>query len=118
MRDGAIDKDKNGSGGIDMALDLSCSTTPVECVLVKMAGVGEPRCVDNANLGKMVSLHTMFEIRDTHRCAALTRKFVNAGRVGPTLVVRTTLLVGVVQGMEVVVMEVVAVKDIGDEFQD
>jgi len=45
MRDGAIDKDKNSSGGIDMALDLSCNTLPLECVLVEMAGVGEPRCV-------------------------------------------------------------------------
>jgi hypothetical protein len=33
-------------------------------------------------------------------------------------VVRTTLLVGVVEGAEVVVINVVTVKDIGDEFQE
>ena len=64
MRDGAIGKDENGSGGIDMGLDLSCNTLPLECVLLKMAGVGEPRCVENAKLGKMISLQITFEIPD------------------------------------------------------
>ena len=45
VRDSAIDKDKNSSGRIEVALDLSCNTLPLECGLVKMVGVGEPRCV-------------------------------------------------------------------------
>ena len=68
VRDGAIGKDENGSGGIDMALDLSYNALPLECVLLEMMGVGEPRCVENANLGKMISLHTMFEIPDSPLC--------------------------------------------------
>ena len=58
MGDGAIDKDENGSGGIDMALDLGCNNLPLECVLLKVAGVNKPRRVENANLGKMISLPT------------------------------------------------------------
>ena len=96
MRDGAIGKDENGSGGIDMALDLSCNALPLECVLLKMAGVGEPRCVENANLGKMISLQTTFATPDTHHYSVLARKLVKASRVGLTLVVETTSLVGVV----------------------
>ena len=34
------------------------------------------------------------------------------------LVVRTMLLVSVVEGVEVVVVDVIAMKDIDDEFQD
>ena len=83
--------------------------------MLKMAGVGEPRCVENANLGKNISLHTTFEIPDTHHCAVLARK---ARRFGLAPVVRTILLVGVVWGVGVVVVDVVAVKDIGNEFQD
>ena len=94
--DSAIGKDENGSGEIDMALDLSCNTLPLECVLLKMTGVGEPRRVENANLGKMLSLHTTSEIPDTHYYAVLARKFVKTSRVGLALVVKPTSLVGVV----------------------
>ena len=80
--------------------------------------IGEPRCVENANLGKMISLYTMFETYETHHYAVLACKFVKARRFGLALVVRTTLLVGAVYGVEVVVINVVAVKDIGNEFHD
>lgn len=46
-----MSKDENGSGGIDMALDLSCNTLLSECVLLKMVGVGRARGVEDANLG-------------------------------------------------------------------
>ncbi len=82
VRDGAIGKVEKGSGRIDMALDLSRNALPLECVLLKMASVGEPRCVENATLGKMVSLRTAFEIPDTHHRAVLARKFVNPSRLG------------------------------------
>jgi len=48
----------------------------------------------------------------------LTRKFVKAGRVCLALVVRTTLLVGMVESAEVAVIIVVGSKYIGDEFED
>jgi hypothetical protein len=44
-------------------------------------------------------------------------KFVKAGRIGLTLVVTITLLIGVVEGAEVVAMSVAADEDIGDEFR-
>ncbi len=44
-------------------------------------------------------------------------QFVKAGGVGLTLVVRTTLLVGMIEDVEVVVIRIVAVKGIGNEFQ-
>ena len=94
--DGAIGKEKNGSGGISVALDLSCNTFPVECILLKTAGVGEPRCVENTNLGETISLQTTFDIPDTHHYSVLARKLVKVSRVGLALVVETTSLVGVV----------------------
>jgi hypothetical protein len=55
---------------------------------------------------------------DTYHYAILARQFVKAGRVGLALVVRTTSLVGTVENVEVVVINVVASKDIGDKFED
>jgi hypothetical protein len=55
---------------------------------------------------------------DTYHYAIFARKFVKAGRVGLTLVVRTTSLVGTVENVEVIVINVVASKDIGDKFED
>jgi len=54
----------------------------------------------------------------TDHYAILARKLVKAGRVGLALVVRITSLVGMVEDIEVIVINVVASKDIGDEFQD
>jgi len=54
----------------------------------------------------------------TYHYSVLAYKFVKAGRVSLALVVRTTLLAGVVKGVEIVVIDVVATKGIGDEFQE
>jgi len=56
--------------------------------------------------------------RRTHHYAVLARKLVKADRVSLALVARTTSLVGMVEDIEVVVINVVAGKDTGDEFQD
>jgi len=64
------------------------------------------------------SLPTTFINACTYHYTVLTRKFVKAGRVCLALVVRTTLLVGMVESVEVVVINVVTSKDIGDEFED
>jgi len=60
----------------------------------------------------------MFTNCRTHHYTILARKLVKAGRVSLALVVGTTALVGMVENIEVVVINVVAGKDIGDEFQD
>lgn len=54
----------------------------------------------------------------TYYYAILARKFVQTRRVGLTLMTRTTLFVGVVEDLEVVLINVVAGEDIGDEFQE
>jgi hypothetical protein len=66
----------------------------------------------------MLRLPTTFKMPNTYHCAVLARKFVKPGGVGLALVVRTTLLVGMVENVEVVVIIVVASKDIGNEFED
>jgi hypothetical protein len=53
----------------------------------------------------------------TYRYAVAACKFVSAGRVGLGFIVRTFSLVGVVEDVEAVVINVVASKDIGDESQ-
>ena len=40
------------------------------------------------------------------------------GRIGLTLVIRTTLLIGAVEDIEVVLINVLACKDVADEFQE
>ena len=52
----------------------------------------------------------------TYHFAVLALKLVKSDRIGLALVIRTTLLVGMVENVEVVVINVVASKDIGDEF--
>ena len=47
---------------------------------------------------------------DTYHCAILARKFAKSGRVGLALVVGTTLLVGMVENVEVVVISVSTAK--------
>ena len=54
----------------------------------------------------------------TYRHVALTRKLVNMGLVRSALVLRTTIFVGVIEKVEVVVINIVARKDIGNEFQE
>ena len=57
-------------------------------------------------------------IAGTYHPAVFARKFVKANRGGPTLVVRTTSLIGIVEKIEVVMTNVVSGKEIGDEFQE
>jgi len=53
-----------------------------------------------------------------YQYAAVARKFIKLRRVGLTLVTRTTLLIGTIKDAEVVVINALADKDVGDEFQD
>jgi len=116
VRDRAIGEDKNGSDGVDMLLDLSHNALLKEFILLSTASVGQPRCVGDANLGKRLRLLTTFKTTSTYHYTVLACKFVRVGRVGLALVVRTMLFVGVVEGVEVVVVDIIAMKDIGDEF--
>ena len=63
--------------------------------------------------------HTSFTSTNagTYHYTILAAKFVQAGRVGLALVVRTSSLIGVVEDAEVVMTNSVAGEDIGHEFQ-
>jgi hypothetical protein len=80
------------------------------------ASIGQSRRVENADLCKKSSILITSLTADTYQYTVRTSKFVNAGRVGLTVAVRTTLLVAVVEDSEVVAINVLADKDIGDEF--
>ena len=54
--DSAIDKDENGSDGVDVLLNLSSNTLLVALVLVETASVGQSRCVKDVNLGKRLHM--------------------------------------------------------------
>ena len=115
-RDSAIGKDENGSDGVDVLLDFIRDTFLVDFILLNTSGVGQPRCIKNANLGKRLYTVTMFTSAITYYYAVFARKFVKSRGVGLALVVGTTSLVGLVKGIGVVVIDVFAVKNIGDEF--
>ena len=51
-RDGTIGEDKNGSDRVYVLLDLGRNTPLVELVLLNTPSVGQPRGVEDANLGK------------------------------------------------------------------
>ena len=59
-----------------------------------------------------------FESTRTCHYSILARKFIQTGRVGLTVVVRATLFIGAIEDIEVEMINVIADKDIGDEFQD
>ena len=109
--DGAVGEDKNDIDGVDMLLDLSNNIRLVALVSLNTASVGQPRCVEDANLRKRSRIHTMFKNSVTYTYAVGARNFVKAGRVGLTLALRTTFLIGAIEN-------VVADKDISDELQE
>ena len=99
-------------------LDLCRDDLLVGPVLVDIARIRESRRVENADLCKEMScvLTTPTET-STYPYAVPTCEFIQTGRVGLALAVRTTLLVGTVEDIEVVAIDIFADKDIGDDFQ-
>ena len=116
--DVAIGEYEDGSGGVDVLLDLGLDTFCLEPVFQKPGSVGEPRRVDDADLGRRLRTLVMLTMASTYHYTVLACTFINASRVGRSLISRSTLLVGGVKDIEIVVVNVVAGKDIGDEFQE
>ena len=101
-----------------MLLDLSGDTLVVDLVLLKTASVGKTRGVEDANLWRMMlDTLAMFTKYTTYHHAVLARKLVKTDQVRLTLV-RPTMFVGMVEYIEVVVIQVITGKGVGDEFQD
>jgi len=63
-------------------------------------------------------MHTCHaQIAGTYHYAVRARAFVKAGLFGPTLVGGTMMLVGVVENLGVVVINVISSEDVGYQFQ-
>ena len=63
-------------------------------------------------------MHTHHASAGTYHYAVAARKFVKAGRVGPTLITGTTLLVAVVEDFKAVAINIIGDENIGEEFQE
>ena len=61
-RNSAISKDQNGSDGVNVLLDLSDNLFLVELVLLNTSSVGQPRGVEDANLGTRLCIFTTLEM--------------------------------------------------------
>ena len=90
----------------------------MELVLLDTMSVGQPRGVDYTDLGKRLYILITYTNVGTYRHSIVARKFVQVGRVGLALVVRTTSLVGTIEYVEVIIINIVSNEDIGDEFHD
>jgi len=88
----------------------------MEFVLLNITGVGQPRRVEDANLGRGYP-HSRNNI-DAYHYPVIAPELINTDGVGLTLIIRTTLFVGMVEDFEIVVINVFAGKGIGDKFQD
>ena len=97
-----------------MLLDLGRNALPVELVLLRTTSISQSRGVEDANLGKRLCTLTMFTNVDAYHYAVLACKFVNVGGVRLALVARTALLVGTVENVKVIIISVIAGKDIGN----
>ena len=115
--DGTICEDENSSDGVDVLLDLSCNALPLEFVLPIIASVSQPRRIEDADLRKMLRVLTTCINVGTYQYAVVARQVVKASRLGLRPTIQTSVLVGVVEDFEVVVINILAGKDISDEFQ-
>ena len=99
-----------------MPLDLSCDTFLLELVLPNIACVSQPGRVENADLRRRLRELTTLRNVGTYHNAVVARKFVKASRNGLRVIIQTIVLVGAVEDFEVVVINIIAGKDIGDEL--
>ena len=113
---GTIGEDQNGSDRVGVILDLSGNILLVQLILLDTFCVSQTRGVENTDLWKRLGILITFTNARTYHHAIFAPKFVKAGRVGLALVVGTTSFVGKVENIEVIMINVVASKDIGDEF--
>jgi len=60
-RDGAIDEDENDSDGVGVLPYQIRDTLLVELVMLNTASIGQPRCIEDANLGEVLHTHHVHE---------------------------------------------------------
>jgi len=86
----------------------------LELVLLKTTLVGEPRRVDDKNLEKRSRTLTTFTNASTYVTTPFFLISSYGCQVSLALVVGTTLVIGMVENAKVVVISVVADKDVSD----
>jgi len=59
-RDGTIGENYNSFNRFGVLLHLCGNILHVECVLLTISSIGEPRCVEDANLGKRLCIISTF----------------------------------------------------------
>ena len=110
--DDAIGKDKSGTDGVDVRLDLGLNALIVELILVKTAGMGQLRRVEGCeSWEEVVHTHDVSKFRYVPlRRSCSYCNVVNAGGVGLALVGRAALLVGMVQNVKVMMSSTISGK--------
>jgi len=73
-RNGSIGEDENGGDRVDVLLDLSCNALLVELILLTATSVGQPRRVEDTNLGR--GLYLVIRNTSAYRYTVVTLKFV------------------------------------------
>ena len=90
----------------------------MDLVLPNTPTVGQSRRVKDLDLRKRLCIVAMFINFRTYHYVVLTRELVKVGLVGPTLVLKGIMLIGVVEDLKAVVVNIITGKDIGNEFHD
>ena len=78
-RESAIGEDENSSDGVNVLLELFRDTFFVNLILLDAASIGQPRCIEYADLDNSVSAFIMLINPITYYYPILARKFVKAG---------------------------------------
>jgi len=85
-RDSAIGEDKNGSDVIEVFLNFSGNTLPVDPGSLKTSSIDQPRSVEDVDLVMRLCLLTTSENAQTYDYAVFASKFVKARLTGVTLI--------------------------------
>ena len=78
VRDSAIDEDESGSIRVDVLLDMIRNALLIGPVMLNTASIGQPRCIDDANLEKRLHVLTTFINSSTYHYAILACELVTA----------------------------------------
>jgi len=108
--DRTVSEDENSGDGADIFLDIFYDPPLLELIL---PNTSQPRRVEDTNLKKKLPLHTVFKSIGTYQYAVVTRNVIKVRR-GLILIANSAL----VENIEVVVINVFAMKGTGDEFHE
>ena len=109
-------EDKNSINKVEVLFNISYDTLLVDLVLLNTTNVGQPRCVEDTDLRKKLWPPHCAKNPRSYQYPIGARNFVKVGR--PNLLISTSSFWYAVENIEVVMIDVVAKKDIGNQFQE